>query len=145
MNTQEAMEAVSRLVVLTNGWDDAIVNEYCDGFMCYSDPAALNEAITAVLQSMQDTFRPAPGVIDDAYKAALRRRLNSTPALPRVREETIPWRDGIEIARRAYHAERHLMGLPIHDEFFDAVLGVSDHKADLAEALAARRRREAAR
>lgn len=121
MNADAAMHCLAYVVGLTEGWSDAMVATYQEEFELYSDPEALMEALRDVIRARHDRFVPPLGDINDAYRDILRRRALER-GLPKAEEPTIGWREGLEIAKRAYRVERNRLGLEIHEGMVESYL-----------------------
>ena len=107
-----------------NSWTNETVAIYRQQFSTVSDGDCFIRACQDVLGNWESPGKPPPRVIYDAYKSQIVRRELERPT--REIEEggrDIPaWRDGVEIARRAYHAECAKLGKEPDDARFESML-----------------------
>lgn len=111
-----------------DSWTEESVRIYHQQFASINDPAAFVKACEAVVATWDQTAKPPAKFIHEAYKAEIARR-HLDEVVPAQIEEggrDIPeWRDGVEIARRAYYAECLRRGKEPNDHRFESVLAKS--------------------
>lgn len=124
MNIKQAAMATAVLVVASpreDAWTNEKMDFYTHQFSTWNDAEALMEACETVATTWNWNSPPPIRTVHDAYKAAVLRRQSGAPALPPARD-VIPMREGVEIGRRAYHAERYRLGKAMKDEFYESFL-----------------------
>lgn len=124
MTSKQASEGVAILIVASpreDMWTDDKVDYYIREFQGWNDYDCFIHACQEVAKTWNWNSPPPIRTVRDAYKSAVRRREMGRPALPSG-EKYPHWREGVEIARRAYHAERDRLGLPADDKRFISIL-----------------------
>jgi hypothetical protein len=91
-----------------NNWEPETVQIYRHQFSDIRDGDCFIKACEDVVGSWDSPGKPTPRFIRDAYKAQIIRRELEAPPRAEIEEggRGFPaWRDGVEIARRAYASE----------------------------------------
>lgn len=110
MTPEQAIQLVGYLAGGTTGWNDEAVEIYVHEFVGMSDVAAATEACQRIVKTWDEARRPPIGAVLSAYRTAKQRLDSMRNELPRAPERGVNPRDGWEIARQAYRAERVARG-----------------------------------
>jgi hypothetical protein len=107
MNQQDQIDTGLALIYGSlggNSWTDETVLAYRQQFSTIGDGGCFIRACQAVVKSWTQIAKPPPAVIYEAYKAEIVRRELERPTreLEEGGRNEPSWRDGIEIAWRAY-------------------------------------------
>lgn len=127
MTDDEALTILGHLIGTTTGWNDESVARYVVELARLDNAEALRRACRTLAATWEEARRPPLATITNLYHREAMRL--EAPALP-GRTRVIPPRQGVEVARDAYVAERRRLGLPVNMDRFDAMISaVTRHVA----------------
>lgn len=69
MTENQALRLMSKLIVCTNGWDEASIRAWTAMLMNLTDPPAAEQAVNAVCASWGMASRPPWGKVMESYQA----------------------------------------------------------------------------
>lgn len=121
MTENEAYALVGALAAAgSGGWTDESIELYMSELEAWDDVAAAQAAVTYLVRSWTDTWRPSLGVITEYYRMERDRntRQREETAQPAVTERIPTFAEGVEIARQAYHQQCYLRGRTPDEDFF---------------------------
>lgn len=126
MEAEKAIFAVGLLVGTTgveSSWSQQTMDYYVNQLSQLGDGDLLIEACRQVANTWNEPGRARVGAVMDAYKSlVMRKELHSAPQQIEEGRDIPPWRDGIEIARSAYHEECRRQHREPDDRRFESIL-----------------------
>lgn len=108
MTESDAYRLAGILAATGHGWTDLHIEVYADEFQSWSDFDAAEAAIRRVIRGWEKPVRVPLGALHAEYLREVDRRASLLRPLDTGR--VVPFAEGIEIARKAYHAEAHRTG-----------------------------------
>lgn len=120
ISKREALSALEVLVRLTTGWNEDAALSYAAKLAEFcSSSKALHAATVRISETWKRNDRPTIAVILDQYRTEKQRLdvLEGPPGLPSA-NRTIPFREGLKVARASYEAECERRGVEPNDQVF---------------------------
>jgi hypothetical protein len=119
MTREEARRAMTPLITALGGWSPDVIAFYIDRLEKLPNFDALMAATLRIAESWSENGRPKLAVVLEAYRSEVW-KMEAARALPPGDEDWISPAEGVEVARRAYHAECYRLGNVPNEEIFDA-------------------------